>query len=208
MLCVIDNLLISIRIPSSKSLVVKYKHNDLPPEVISGYLTAFYCIMRTRELRRVDREDEVFYSVVKASQPQPYFVTQIAFRSISELQDNIHYAKMAPTPPQSAYHLYFRFYKNVALRPSLRIASIRGDKTNKEVYKNFVQTVLDADLNDGSFDGDAVQQRYFGNDSFSGMSKQISKKWREVDELTRSIFKELAAEDSERYKKVSSFRLI
>eukprot|EP00804_Cyclotella_cryptica_P017832 CCRYP_001230-RB/>CCRYP_001230-RB protein AED:0.42 eAED:0.63 QI:414/0/0.5/1/1/1/2/0/133 len=43
------------------------------------------------------------------------------------------------------------------------------------------------------------------------MSKQVSKKWIEVDALTRAIFKELAAEDSKRYKKnrsapMTSFR--
>eukprot|EP00804_Cyclotella_cryptica_P017828 CCRYP_001226-RA/>CCRYP_001226-RA protein AED:0.24 eAED:0.24 QI:74/1/1/1/1/1/2/87/281 len=108
---------------------------------------------------------------------------------------------MAPTPPQSAYHLYFRFYKNVLLRPSLQTAVIPGDKTNREQYKDFVQTVLDVDLNDSSLNNNRAQRKFIGNESFAGMSKDVSKKWKEVDPLTRSIFKELAAEDSERYKK-------
>ncbi|KAL3804676.1 hypothetical protein HJC23_008491 [Cyclotella cryptica] len=114
---------------------------------------------------------------------------------------------MAPLQPQSAYHLYFRFYKNVLLRPSLRTAVIHGDKTNREQYKDFVQSVLDVDLNDSSLNSNTAQQKFIGNESFAGMSKDVSKKWKEVDPLTRSIFKELAAEDSKRYKKVSSFTL-
>eukprot|EP00804_Cyclotella_cryptica_P017814 CCRYP_001225-RA/>CCRYP_001225-RA protein AED:0.04 eAED:0.04 QI:328/1/1/1/1/1/2/1237/311 len=108
---------------------------------------------------------------------------------------------MAPLQPQSAYHLYFRFYKNVLLRPSLRTAVIHGDKTNREQYKDFVQSVLDVDLNDSSLNSNTAQQKFIGNESFAGMSKDVSKKWKEVDPLTRSIFKELAAEDSKRYKK-------
>ncbi|KAL3783654.1 hypothetical protein HJC23_004829 [Cyclotella cryptica] len=111
---------------------------------------------------------------------------------------------MPPSTPRSAYHLYFRFYKNVLLYPSLRMDPIRDGEKDRELYKRYVQTVLNANTDDLAIEENGGQQRYIGNVSFVVMSKKVSKKWREVDELTRSVFKELAKEDGERYKKVSS----
>eukprot|EP00804_Cyclotella_cryptica_P000801 CCRYP_001051-RA/>CCRYP_001051-RA protein AED:0.03 eAED:0.03 QI:142/1/1/1/1/1/2/188/251 len=103
--------------------------------------------------------------------------------------------------PQSPYHLYFRFYRNVLQHPSLRMESITLDKTHIELYKSYVKMVIDSDLNDLPFAKKAVGQNFLGNDSFVGMSKKVSQKWKEAGELTRSIFKELAKEDRERYKR-------
>eukprot|EP00804_Cyclotella_cryptica_P011480 CCRYP_017055-RC/>CCRYP_017055-RC protein AED:0.08 eAED:0.08 QI:315/1/1/1/0.25/0/5/745/242 len=108
---------------------------------------------------------------------------------------------MPPSTPRSAYHLYFRFYKNVLLYPSLRMDPIRDGEKDRELYKRYVQTVLNANTDDLAIEENGGQQRYIGNVSFVVMSKKVSKKWREVDELTRSVFKELAKEDGERYKK-------
>ena len=71
------------------------------------------------------------------------------------------------------------------------------------MYKSYVQTVLNANTDDLPIEDNGVHQRYIGSESFVGMSKTVSKKWREADVLTRSVFRELAKEDGERYKKVS-----
>ncbi|KAL3796695.1 hypothetical protein HJC23_009995 [Cyclotella cryptica] len=108
---------------------------------------------------------------------------------------------MAPATPQSAYHLFFRFYKNVTLHPCLQKSSINDDNTNSVGYKHYIQTVLDANLDDPSLDKNSTHEKFIGNKSFAGMSQEVSKKWKEVDPLTRSIFIELANEDRQRYKK-------
>lgn len=83
------------------------------------------------------------------------------------------------------------------------MAPIHGDEKDRKLYKSYVQTVLNANTDDLPIEDNGVQQRYIGNESFVVMSKKVSKKWREADVLTRSVFKELAKEDGERYKKVS-----
>ena len=110
---------------------------------------------------------------------------------------------MAPATPQSAYHLFFRFYKNVTLDPRLQMNSKYGNSMNRVGYKRYVQTVLNANLDDKPLDKKSAHPKFIGNDSFVGMSQEVSKKWKQVDALTRSIFTELANEDRERYKKVS-----
>lgn len=109
---------------------------------------------------------------------------------------------MAPASPQSAYHLFFRFYKNVTLYPCLKM-KIYGNNMNREVYKRYVQTVLNANLNEKPLNKNSVHPKFIGNESFVGMSQEVSKKWRQLNTLTRSIFTDLANEDKERYKKVS-----
>lgn len=105
--------------------------------------------------------------------------------------------------PQSAYHLYFRFYRNILQYPSLKMESIKLDETHLDLYKSYVKMVLDSDLDGLPFEKSVAGQSFLGNDSFVGMSKKVSRKWKEAGELTRSIFKELAKEDRERYNRVS-----
>ena len=69
---------------------------------------------------------------------------------------------------------------------------------NRERYKAFVQRVL---INNVRDEGNGTQ-KYIGNKNFSDMSKQIANDWKKVDDLTHSIFKELAVADDKRYKKV------
>ena len=104
--------------------------------------------------------------------------------------------------PRSAYHLYFRFYRNILHCPFLQIDSINMDTTHGDWYKSYVKMVLDADVDDQRLEIDGVRQKFFGSDSFAGMSKKVSQKWEEADALTRSVFKEIAKEDKERYKRV------
>ena len=68
------------------------------------------------------------------------------------------------------------------------------DKYNKELFKNFAKTVIDMNL-----EHHIADKKEF---SFGGKSTEISKKWREADAFTRTVFEELAAEGNERYKKV------
>ncbi|KAL3789552.1 hypothetical protein HJC23_001360 [Cyclotella cryptica] len=103
--------------------------------------------------------------------------------------------------PRSAYHLYFRFYRNILQCPSLQMNSIQTDKTQKDLYKSYVKMVLNTEVDDLPVEKDAAHQKFFGSDSFAGMSKKVSQKWKEADALTRSVFKEIAKEDRERYKR-------
>ncbi len=104
--------------------------------------------------------------------------------------------------PRSAYHLYFRFYRNILQCPSLRMDSIDMGETTVDFYKSYVKVVLDTDVEDLPVEIDGAREKFFGSDSFAGMSKKVSQKWKEANELTRSVFKELAKEDRERYKRV------
>lgn len=107
---------------------------------------------------------------------------------------------MAPSTmrmPQSAYHLYFRFCRNLALDPSLELSL--NEAPSKESYKNHIETVLNADLDDIITN---VGHKYCGSNSFAGMSKTVGTRWKHADALTRSVFKDLAKEDMKRYKKV------
>jgi hypothetical protein len=80
--------------------------------------------------------------------------------------------------------------------------SIKLDKTHIDLYKSYVKMVLDSDLDGLPFEKNAAGQSFLGNDSFVSMSKKVSRKWKEAGDLTRSIFKELAKEDRERYNRV------
>lgn len=75
-------------------------------------------------------------------------------------------------------------------------------ETTADFYKSYVKVVLDTDVEDLPVEIDGARQKFFGSDSFAGMSKKVSQKWKEANELTRSVFKELAKEDRERYKRV------
>ena len=104
---------------------------------------------------------------------------------------------MSPRRARSAYSLYFRFRKNMHKTPTFQI-DFECNDANRERYKAFVQRVLI-----GVWDDEANEtQKYIGNNNFSDMSKQIGNDWKKVDDLTRSIFKELAVADDRRYKKV------
>eukprot|EP00956_Cyclotella_meneghiniana_P023681 scaffold46528_cov72-Cyclotella_meneghiniana.AAC.11 len=103
---------------------------------------------------------------------------------------------MSPRRARSAYSLYFRFRKNMHKTPTFQI-DFECNDANRERYKAFVQRVLI-----GVRDDEANEtQKYIGNNNFSDMSKQIGNDWKKVDDLTRSIFKELAVADDRRYKK-------
>ena len=110
------------------------------------------------------------------------------------------YPKMAPTTPRTAYNLYFRYYKNMFKNPSLRF---KGITSNRNALKDFIRTVLNFDPKVMSVTDDSETRKYMGTKSFTGMSKKVGEEWKKVDELTRSVFKELAEEESERYKKAS-----
>jgi hypothetical protein len=75
-------------------------------------------------------------------------------------------------------------------------------KAPADFYKSYVKMVLDTDVEDLPVEIDGARQKFFGSDSFAGMSKKVSQKWKEADALTRSVFKGLAKEDRERYKRV------
>lgn len=109
---------------------------------------------------------------------------------------------MAPTTPRTAYNLYFRYYKNMFKNPSLRF---KGITSNRNALKDFIRTVLKFDPEVISVTDDSETRKYMGTKSFTGMSKKVGEEWKKVDELTRSVFKELAEEESERYKKASPY---
>ena len=75
-------------------------------------------------------------------------------------------------------------------------------KTTAVFFKSYVKMVIDTDVEDLPVDIDGARQKFFGSESFAAMSKKVSQKWKEADALTRSVFKELAKEDRERYKRV------
>jgi hypothetical protein len=45
-------------------------------------------------------------------------------------------------------------------------------------------------------------EKYSGNDNFTDMSKNMSKAWNKVDKLTRTVFEDLAAEESKQHSEV------
>jgi hypothetical protein len=85
---------------------------------------------------------------------------------------------------------------------------VKLDKSNKEQYKLYVQSVLDANLDALPFDENAAHQKFMGSTSFSGMSKMIGQKWKSADSLTHVTFKELAKKNRDRYKKVRQCKWI
>ena len=78
----------------------------------------------------------------------------------------------------------------------------------REQYKTYVKMVLNSvEDSDSSVGGgnEASQPKFFGHHSFSGMSKKVGKQWKQADALTRSVFKDLAKEEMQRFRKVSHY---
>ena len=105
---------------------------------------------------------------------------------------------MAPRRARSAYSQYIRFRQNIHTNPLSFLIDFTCNDANRERYKAFVVRVLIGVEDEGN-----ENQKYMGNNNFSDMSKQMGNDWKEVDDLTRSIFKELAVADDKRYKKVT-----
>ena len=103
------------------------------------------------------------------------------------------------TMPRTAWNLYFRFCSITARHPRLQIDVNELRMLDKEQFKTYVLSILNADST--CTDG-ASEQKYGGCDSFGGMSKDIGQQWKDADALTRAAFKELASEDMKRHKKV------
>lgn len=95
--------------------------------------------------------------------------------------------------PRSAYHCFTRFCKIMNLLPKSEQSFPLS--SNKELYKHFVERILDMKPED--------IPPYANRNSFVGKSQSVVEKWREADELTRSVFKEIAKRNRENYKKVS-----
>jgi hypothetical protein len=101
--------------------------------------------------------------------------------------------------PQSAWNLYFRFRRNAVYHPHLQVNSNELGVDDKEQYKSNVKMMLNADCT--RLDNPS-QFKYGGCDSFSAMSKNIAREWKQTDAFTRAVFEDLAREDNERHKKV------
>ena len=67
-------------------------------------------------------------------------------------------------------------------------------RENRELYKNFVLTVLNDGKDVSPQEDDEDVEKYMGNKNFTGMSKKVGREWERVDSLTRSVFDELAKE--------------
>jgi hypothetical protein len=98
--------------------------------------------------------------------------------------------------PQTAWNLYFRFCRKAASHPHLQIDWNELGMLDKEQYKNYVVAILNTESTLQS------ELKYGGCDSFGGMSKDLGQRWKDADDLTKSVFNELASEESKRYKKV------
>lgn len=105
---------------------------------------------------------------------------------------------MAPKTPRKGYNLFFRFNRIVFANPS--ILEFECTKENRQLYKSFVQTVLN-DNRDASLQGeDESAEKYMGNEDFTGMSRKVGDEWQKIDALKRSVFDELAKDESNNYK--------
>ena len=113
---------------------------------------------------------------------------------------------LKPTMVRSAYHLYFRYCRNIARCPSLGMEFNEVDQANKEQFKAHVKRVLEANQDEISVDETAGRPKYLGSDSFTGMSKKLGQEWKEADALTQSVFKDLAKEENDRVKIVSRIK--
>jgi hypothetical protein len=71
---------------------------------------------------------------------------------------------------------------------------------NRELHKSFVRTLLTDDT--GERPDDESGSKYAGTENFKEMSKKIGEEWSKVDELTKSIFEDLAAEETKHHKDV------
>lgn len=108
---------------------------------------------------------------------------------------------MAPKKaPRTAYNLYISFYTKMHKSQSLQI-EFECSYGNRELYKNFARTVLNdvPEARERPRDG---ATKYSGNDNFTDMSKNMSKAWNKVDKLTRTVFEDLAAEESKQHSEV------
>lgn len=102
-------------------------------------------------------------------------------------------------PNRTAYNLYFGFYVKLHKNPSLRI-DFECSRANRELYKSFVRTLLTDDT--GVRPDDESGSKYAGTENFKEMSKKIGEEWSKVDKLTKSIFEDLAAEETKHHKDV------
>ena len=99
---------------------------------------------------------------------------------------------MALTTPRKGYNLFFSFYRIMHANPS--IVDFECTKSNRELYKTFVLTVLNDYRDAATIKEDDSIEKYMGNKDFSGMSQKVGQEWKKIDALTRSVFDELAKE--------------
>lgn len=92
--------------------------------------------------------------------------------------------------------------------PSLQLNEMGSP--NKERHKEHIRMVLNANMEPDSTITEkdfASQAKFLRCSSFSGMSKNVAKRWKSADPLVRSAFKDLAKEEMQRHKKVSYLHL-
>jgi hypothetical protein len=68
----------------------------------------------------------------------------------------------------------------------------------KELYKSYVERILDMNPDD--------MKKYVSDDRCTVRSKNIQQRWRDLDNLSKLVFKEIAKKHQEKYKEVSCWR--
>ncbi len=106
-----------------------------------------------------------------------------------------------PLLPLTAYNLFFRYSKMMLSSPSKGVISLEDIQEcdlqqNKETYKTYIKR-MSSEFKDSQ---KKAAPKFHGCDSFSEMSRVVSKNWNSSHFLIRALFKEIAQEDRDRYK--------